>query len=78
MLSYACFTFLTFCVYTFNMQFCSIGVDKIIGFGLSHHLKNNKEPINPKDAKLTLSSERLSFDNCYFVLSISWFIYIYN
>lgn len=34
------------------------GVDKIIGFALSYHLKNYRTEVSAKDSILTLSSER--------------------
>ncbi|XP_026664881.1 uncharacterized protein LOC103718614 isoform X2 [Phoenix dactylifera] len=34
-------------------------VDKIVGFALSHHLKNNKIEASAKDAKLVLSSDSI-------------------
>ncbi|PKU78789.1 Katanin p60 ATPase-containing subunit A1 [Dendrobium catenatum] len=37
----------------------SESVDKIVGFALSHHLRNNIERIHTKDTKLALSSESI-------------------
>ncbi|MQL94377.1 hypothetical protein Taro_027032, partial [Colocasia esculenta] len=36
-------------------------VDKIVGFALSHHLKNNKVDASVKDLKLILSSESIKY-----------------
>jgi len=42
----------------FIIGICLTGVDKIVGFALSHHLKNKRPEALSKDAKLVLSSER--------------------
>ncbi|XP_020579082.1 uncharacterized protein LOC110023815 [Phalaenopsis equestris] len=48
-------------IYIKDQTLSNESVDKIVGFALSHHLKNNNERINPKDAKLALSSESIMY-----------------
>ena len=42
----------------FIFGICVTGVDKIVGFALSYHLKNKRPEALSKDAKLVLSGER--------------------
>lgn len=48
--------------------FYLIGVEKIVGWALSHHFMHCTEAASVKDAKLVISTERLFYFSLYSIL----------